>query len=86
MSLPLTHTPHSPTHLPPHRYLNGRGVGARYDGSFGQDSYYIGSCNGKTGSGNNFSQTYKNYLRDMFQTSINTWEAGSGWFFWTWKT
>ncbi|PWN47653.1 glycoside hydrolase [Violaceomyces palustris] len=68
------------------KYLNGRGVGARYDGSFGGDSYYIGSCSAKTGNGNNFSQTYKNYLRDMFETQISVYERGSGWIMWTWKT
>lgn len=68
------------------KYLNGRGIGARYDGSFGQDSYYIGSCSDKTGSGANFSTAYKNYLRNMFETQISVYERASGWVFWTWKT
>ncbi|KAN0066276.1 hypothetical protein ACQY0O_000370 [Thecaphora frezii] len=68
------------------RYLNGRFVGARYDGSYGGDSYRIGSCSGKTGDGSNFSTSYKDYLRQMFETQVSVYERGSGWIMWTWKT
>jgi glucan 1,3-beta-glucosidase len=38
------------------RWLNGRGIGARYDGSY-PGSYYIGSCGEwNTGSGQGFSK------------------------------
>lgn len=37
------------------KYLNGRGKGARYDGSM-PGSPYVGSCSGKSGNGNNFSK------------------------------
>jgi hypothetical protein len=40
------------------RYLNGRGRGARYDGSF-SGSTRVGSCSGMTGSGASFSADYK---------------------------
>ncbi|EPQ32365.1 uncharacterized protein PFL1_00561 [Pseudozyma flocculosa PF-1] len=66
--------------------LNGRFVGARYDGSYGGDSYYIGDCSKRTGDGSSFSQVYKNYLRDMFETQISVYERASGWIYWTWKT
>ena len=36
-------------------WLNGRGVGVRYEGSY-PGSNYVGSCNGKSGDGSNFSQ------------------------------
>lgn len=68
------------------KYLNGRGVGARYDGSFGQGSYYVGSCANKSGDGSKFSSSYKNFLKQMFETQISVYERGSGWVFWTWKT
>lgn len=67
------------------KYLNGRGIGARYDGSF-PGSYYVGSCSDRTGSGNNFSSQYKGYLKNMFDTQRNVYETGSGWIMWTWKT
>ncbi|GAC73472.1 hypothetical protein PANT_9c00139 [Moesziomyces antarcticus T-34] len=68
------------------KYLNGRGVGARYDGSFGQGSYYVGSCADKTGDGSNFSAAYKASLQRLFETQISVYERASGWVFWTWKT
>lgn len=68
------------------KYLNGRGIGARYDGSYGQGSYYVGSCSGKTGDGSDFSAAYKSDLQVLFETQISAYERGSGWIFWTWKT
>lgn len=49
------------------KYLNGRGVGARYDGTF-PGSQKIGTCKGMTGSGATFSDSYKAYLKNMFDT------------------
>lgn len=66
------------------RYLNGRGVGARYDGSHSGSSY-IGSCSGKTGSGSSFSNDYKTFLRKFFEAQRSSYEAGAGWVYWTWK-
>ncbi|KAJ1030415.1 hypothetical protein NDA16_001324 [Ustilago loliicola] len=68
------------------KYLNGRGVGARYDASFGQGSYYVGSCADKTGDGTKFSAAYKAQLQRLFETQISVYERASGWIFWTWKT
>lgn len=67
------------------KYLNGRGVGARYDGSY-PGSYYVGSCTGKTGDGSQFSAAYKQQLKQLFETQVSVYERGSGWVFWTWKT
>jgi glucan 1,3-beta-glucosidase len=67
------------------KYLNGRGIGARYDGSY-TGYTKIGSCSGKTGSGAKFTTAYKSYLQNMFDTQRSVYETGSGWIMWTWKT
>lgn len=67
------------------KYLNGRGIGSRYDGGF-SGSTRIGSCTNKTGSGSNFSNSYKAYLKQMFDTQRKVYEKGIGWIMWTWKT
>lgn len=41
-----------------YRYLNGRGRGARYDGSYA-GSRGVGSCQGYTSNGAAFSADYK---------------------------
>lgn len=66
------------------RYLNGRGVGARYDGSF-SGAPYVGSCGPKTGSATGFSADYKAFMRKNFEAQTSAYEQGSGWIFWTWK-
>ncbi|TFY80664.1 hypothetical protein EWM64_g3350 [Hericium alpestre] len=66
------------------KYLNGRGVGARYDGSF-SGSTKVGSCNGKTGAGSSFSSGYKTFLRKAWEAQVITFEKASGWVQWTWK-
>ncbi|KAA1468117.1 exo-1-3-beta-glucanase [Dentipellis sp. KUC8613] len=66
------------------KYLNGRGIGARYDGSY-SGSQKVGSCNGKTGSASSFSSDYKTFLRKTWEAQIVTYEKASGWIMWTWK-
>jgi len=68
------------------KYLNGRGVGARYDGSISAGAPSFGSCVGKTGKGSTFSQDYKNFLRQTWEAQVITYEKASGWIQWTWKT
>jgi len=72
------------------KYLNGRGVGARYDGTFskeGQDSYYIGSCDGKAeGSVEDLSQEDKDNISTFLGAQFAAYEKANGWIFWTWKT
>jgi len=67
------------------KYLNGRGAGARYDGSYSGGNGY-GSCAGKTGQGFTFSQDYKTFLRKTWEAQVITFEKASGWIQWTWKT
>lgn len=66
------------------KYLNGRGTGSRYDGSY-PGSYYIGSCSSKTGNGATFSSDYKKFLRQYWEAQAMTFESGAGWIQWTWK-
>jgi glucan 1,3-beta-glucosidase len=53
------------------KYLNGRGVGARYDGSIKQGSPFHGSCNGQTGPGEAFTQDYKDFLRQTWEAQVS---------------
>jgi glucan 1,3-beta-glucosidase len=64
--------------------LNGRGVGARYDGSYSGSSH-IGSCTGKTGPASSFSSDYKTFLRKYWEAQTQTYERGIGWIMWAWK-
>jgi len=68
------------------KYLNGRGVGARYDGSIRPGAPFHGSCNGQTGTGSTFTQGYKDFLRKTWEAQVITFEKASGWIQWTWKT
>ncbi|KAG6817925.1 hypothetical protein H0H87_012393 [Tephrocybe sp. NHM501043] len=67
------------------KYLNGRGKGARYDGTF-PGSTRVGSCTGLTGKASSFSSQYKTFLRQYWEAQTSTYEQGSGWIQWTWKT
>ncbi|KAF8481709.1 exo-beta-1,3-glucanase [Russula ochroleuca] len=67
------------------KYLNGRGVGARYDGSIRSGAPRYGSCVGKTGKGWTFSPEYKDFLRKVWEAQVITFEKASGWIQWTWK-
>lgn len=51
------------------RYLNGRGNGARYDGTF-PGSTRIGSCTPWTGNGTAFSSEYKAFLRRFWEAQV----------------
>ncbi|KAE9390719.1 glycoside hydrolase [Gymnopus androsaceus JB14] len=66
------------------KYLNGRGIGARYDGTYSGSSY-VGSCTGKTGSAASFSSDYKVFLRQSWEAQVSTYEKVAGWIMWTWK-
>lgn len=57
-------------------YLNGRGRGARYDGTL-SGSTYVGSCSGKTGDGSKFSSSYKAFLRQFWEAQVITYEKGA---------
>lgn len=68
------------------KYLNGRGIGARYDGTYskdGESSYYIGSCEGKTeGSVEGLSPADKADIKTFIGAQMAAYEKASGWIFW----
>ncbi|KAG6817924.1 hypothetical protein H0H87_012392 [Tephrocybe sp. NHM501043] len=66
------------------KYLNGRGKGARYDGTF-PGSTGVGSCKGLTGKASSFSEEYKTFLRQYWEAQTSTYEKGNGWIQWAWK-
>jgi len=68
------------------KYLNGRGVGARFDGTIRPGAPVHGSCAGKTGIGSTFSPNFKDSLRKTWEAQVITYEKASGWIMWTWKT
>ncbi|KAH9897758.1 glycoside hydrolase family 5 protein [Cubamyces lactineus] len=51
------------------KYLNGRGVGARYDGSY-SGSQWVGNCEGLTGTGDTFSEEYKMNLNKYWDAQV----------------
>ncbi|GLB40440.1 putative brix [Lyophyllum shimeji] len=68
------------------RWLNGRGVGARWDATwFPPNSRYHGSCTNFTGSYSGFPSAYKTFLRKYWEVQVEIGEHVSGWVFWTWK-
>lgn len=72
------------------QWLNGRGVGARYDGTYnynGQSSSYIGSCDGKySGTVAGLDATYRENIGKFIEAQLDGYEKAAGWIFWTWKT
>ncbi|KAI0719308.1 glycoside hydrolase [Cerioporus squamosus] len=67
------------------KWLNGRGVGARWDGTWQDGQPTFGSCDGYTGDSSSFSDDYKTFLRKYFESQVAIGEAVQGWIFWTWK-
>ncbi|KAI6854487.1 glycoside hydrolase [Hortaea werneckii] len=71
------------------KWLNGRGVGARYDGTYnyeGKTSYYIGSCDGKfSGTVSGLGEADRNNIGTFINAQIAAFEKADGWIFWTWK-
>jgi glucan 1,3-beta-glucosidase len=51
------------------KYLNGRGRGARYDGTL-DGSTRVGDCSTKTGSGSLFDNNYKTFLRQYWEAQV----------------
>lgn len=67
------------------RYLNGYGVGARYDGTY-PGSKYVGSCSWESNIAN-WPSSYLNDTRGFIEAQMEAFEANSqGWIFWNFKT
>lgn len=68
------------------KWLNGRNVGARYDGSY-EGSYYIGSCDGyAVGTVAGLSEDARQNIANFIHAQMVAYEKAAGWIFWTWKT
>lgn len=72
------------------QWLNGRGVGARYDGTYevdGTGSSYIGSCDGKySGTVSGLSEADTQNIKTFINAQMAAFEKADGWIFWTWRT
>ncbi|SMQ45233.1 unnamed protein product [Zymoseptoria tritici ST99CH_3D7] len=67
------------------KYLNGYGVGARYDGSY-PGSSYVGQCAGFNDI-NAWSQQLRDDTRGYIEAQLEAFERWSeGWVFWNFKT
>ncbi|KAJ7227170.1 glycoside hydrolase family 5 protein, partial [Mycena pura] len=66
-------------------WLNGRGVGARWDGTWYTPNTPLGSCTGWTGSYASFSSDYKTFLRKYWEVQTMMGENVQGWITWAWK-
>ncbi|KAF8972127.1 glycoside hydrolase family 5 protein [Flammula alnicola] len=67
------------------QWLNGRGVGARWDGTWPGSSQVHGNCSSYTGSYSSFSANYTEFLRQYWEVQVDVGESVQGWVFWTWK-
>eukprot|EP00697_Spironema_sp_BW2_P002241 gnl/Spiro4/13017_TR6899_c0_g1_i1.p1 gnl/Spiro4/13017_TR6899_c0_g1~~gnl/Spiro4/13017_TR6899_c0_g1_i1.p1 ORF type:complete len:427 (+),score=104.05 gnl/Spiro4/13017_TR6899_c0_g1_i1:69-1283(+) len=65
------------------QYLNGYGVGARYDGTF-PNSTRIGSCLGYN-STDTFTPEYRTWLNKFFLAQTGAFNSFNGWWFWNFK-
>jgi glucan 1,3-beta-glucosidase len=68
------------------QWLNGLGIGARYDGTYGGASTWHGSCDGKySGTVDDLSSDDKYNLAHFIEAQLDAYEQHSGWIFWAWK-
>lgn len=68
------------------KHLNGFAAGARIEGSFAGTSY-VGSCSGKSGRVDSWSQDWKNSVRRYIEVQLDAFETRTrGWVFWNFKT
>jgi len=69
------------------KYLNGKGIGARYDGTFAGSNGAIGTCAGKSvGTVSGLSDEDRANIRRFIEGQLDAYEKGSGWLYWTWTT
>jgi len=68
------------------KWLNGRGVGARYDGTY-PGSSPIGDCDRKySGTVDGLNDAEKSNIKNFINAQMDAYEKANGWIFWTWKT
>lgn len=70
------------------KWLNGVGIGARYDGTFNKNdvsSYYIGSCDNNEDV-STWSDERKELTRRYIEAQFDAFEMNGGWIIWCYKT
>ncbi|PGH35849.1 glucan 1,3-beta-glucosidase [[Emmonsia] crescens] len=68
------------------KYLNGRGMGARFDKSYPHGTP-SGACGVRYfGSAGRLPAQQKTEIRRYIEAQLDAFRMGAGWFFWTWKT
>ncbi|RDW93558.1 glucan 1,3-beta-glucosidase [Aspergillus mulundensis] len=68
------------------KYLNGKGIGVRYDGSLAGQAA-VGPCGSKSaGSVAGLSPDEIVSTRRYIEAQLDAYELRNGWVFWTWKT
>ncbi|CAO3599171.1 unnamed protein product [Absidia cylindrospora] len=77
------------------KYLNGVGVGNRYENTLGDDDdakqqkcSHDDACNkcAHIEDWGSWTSDYKHFLNSFVQRQMHAFESGLGWFFWTFKT
>ncbi|KAL3461503.1 glycoside hydrolase superfamily [Aspergillus heterothallicus] len=68
------------------KYLNGRGVGVRYDGTL-NSAAPVGACESRSeGSVAGLASEEIANTRRFIEAQLDAFELRNGWVFWTWKT
>ncbi|KAH7106356.1 glycoside hydrolase [Auriculariales sp. MPI-PUGE-AT-0066] len=69
------------------KWLNGRGVGVRWDGTYypNSETVTLGSCDELSMDYTKFSDDYKAFLRKYWEAQAHIGEEAAGWIFWAWK-
>ncbi|PSN75201.1 glycoside hydrolase [Corynespora cassiicola Philippines] len=79
------------------QFINNVGIGTRWEGTYdtGNDSTSIlepqcpadtCTCNGANAAPEDYSDAYKKFLYQFAVAQMESFEAGWGWFYWTWET
>jgi glucan 1,3-beta-glucosidase len=76
------------------KWLNGVDTGARWTGTFDEEKQGPKcptldgqcSCDQANADPSTFSADYKLFLKTFAEAQMSAFEAGWGWFYWTWKT
>ena len=81
------------------QYLNNVGVGSRWEGTMNLGDPSLSdltpscpakssacSCSSASADPSTYSAEYKQFLQMFAEAQMAAFEAGIGWFYWTWKT
>lgn len=73
------------------KYLNGVGLGTRYEGTLIENGEKVPavcqSCVcGESENWQSYDQEYKTFLKQFAEKQMSAYETTYGWFFWTYKT